>query len=864
MKKKLVVLLSLLLVATNTLYVSAAPAVGVGDSDIVIVDEEESEEVSEEEISEEEISEEEVSEEEISEEEKSEEEASEEDSQEEKSEEADSEEADSEESSEVMDFDDKEIKNIDNTDDKLIDLEATYKNFEYETKDPWSGEKYVIITKYTGYDSAISIPAYIGGVKVTEIGANAFSGNALIESVTFPATVTTIGNKAFYNCSGMKKLTLNNGLTKIGYSAFAKCVSLEKIVIPSSVTTVSGSSYDDGVFEGCVGLTSVTIQNSTIGIRMFKGCSSLTYIKIPATVTYFGYDSFIDCVGLKSASIEANSSIGTYAFSGCTYLENVTLKNITEIGNGAFNNVMIKSIDIPATVTRIGTDSFENCKYLTSVTLHDGLKELGSSAFAGCSSLKTISLPQTLTSISGGAYTLGVFENCTSLTTVSIKGSSIGQRMFQNCTALQSVTVPRSVSNIANDAFNGCTSLKKAVINSTGSIGANAFYNCSQLTTIELQNGLFSSINRGAFAGVPVETIKLPRTVTYIGVDAFLDCKKLKSLTLNTGLLTLDSSAFARCTSLTSVTIPVTVTSVGGGPYTVGVFEDCTSLRDVTIKNTIIGTRMFQGCTALKNIIFPNMVKTINNRAFCGCSSLVAAEFLGDAPASFGNEVFNNCNGAFVIEFFNGKTGWTTPEWNGYRTKAITKLNGDVCAIFEDVKPGDYYVDAVQYLYNKGIMTGKTQTEFGATSQVKREQVVTVLYAAAGKPAVSGTSGFPDVKSTDYFNNAVIWAKKNKITSGLGDGSFGVGNSISRESLAMMLYGYAKFKGIKTKKTAGASNGFSDSSQISSYAKDAMDWAVTQGIISGKGTGSNAQKRLDPKGKAARSEFAVMMAKLLK
>lgn len=115
----------------------------------------------------------------------------------------------------------------------------------------------------------------------------------------------------------------------------------------------------------------------------------------------------------------------------------------------------------------------------------------------------------------------------------------------------------------------------------------------------------------------------------------------------------------------------------------------------------------------------------------------------------------------------------------------------------------------------------------------------------------------------DYFFNAVIWAKNNKITSGLGDGSFGVGNSISRESLAMMLYGYAKLKGIKTKKTAGASNGFSDSSQISSYAKDAMDWAVTQGIITGKGTGTNAQKRLDPKGKATRAEFAAMMTKLL-
>ncbi len=864
MKKKLVVLLSLLLVATNTLYVSAAPAIGVGDSDIVIVEEEESEEVSEEEISEEEISEE-VSEEEISEEEKSEEEESEEDSQEEESEEADSEEADSEESSEVMDFDDKEIKNIDDTDDERIDFGETSGDWQYEIYNNWSSGKYVVITKYTGYGTSVTIPTSLSGVKVTQIGSSAFSGKSTIEKLTIPSNVTSIGTKAFYNCSSLTTLNLSEGLKEIGYGAFENCVSLKSVVIPSTVETVRGDSWDGGAFENCSGLTSITIKGSSVGPRMFYGCTSLTYVKIPSSVATVGYDAFHSCAALKSAAIEVTDTIGDSAFSECLYLENVTLKNVKTINREAFYKTSVKTLNCPATLTSIGYNAFYDCQSLSTLTLNSGLASIGYGAFGNCISLKKVVIPATVTTLgSNSTWDSGAFQGCVGLTSVTINGTHIGAETFYGCTGLTEILIPRSVNYIGSYAFGDCSSLKTATIKSSGVICSNAFTGCSQLTTVTMKDGLFSEIGTHAFEGTPVKSISLPKTVTYIGDYAFQDCTGLTNLSLNNGILTIEDGAFRRCSSLTSVIVPVTLTNVSTSTWDAGIFEGCTSLRDVTVKGTVIGANMFYGCTALKQIVLPKTVSKIYGSAFNHCSSLTTATFLGNAPATFGNNVFDYTAGSFKIEFLDKTTGWTTPEWNGYTTKKVTKISGDVCAIFEDVKPGDYYVDAVQYLYNKGIMTGKTQTEFGAASQVKREQVVTVLYAAAGKPAVSGTSGFPDVKSTDYFNNAVIWAKKNKITSGLGDGSFGVGNSISRESLAMMLYGYAKFKGIKTKKTAGASNGFSDSSQISSYAKDAMDWAVTQGIISGKGTGSNAQKRLDPKGKAARSEFAVMMAKLLK
>jgi hypothetical protein len=333
----------------------------------------------------------------------------------------------------------------------------------------------------------------------------------------------------------------------------------------------------------------------------------------------------------------------------------------------------------------------------------------------------------------------------------------------------------------------------------------------------------------------------------------------LQKVTLNKGLITLTYNAFQNCTALTSITIPVTVTSIGED-----VFRGCTGLKDVSIQNNLIGRSMFYGCTSLSNIVLPAVISSIESYAFNGCTSLKSAQFLGNVPASFGSYVFDNCNGAFEIQYFDGMTGWTSPTWNGYKTRKITKLSGDVSTIFDDVYAGEWYVSSIQFVYDKGIMTGNTKTEFGTNNSIKRVAVVQALYANEKKPAVSGGKPFTDVNSTDWYYDALRWAKQKGISSGNPDGSFGVKSDISREALATMLYKYAQMKKIKTGKTAGASNGYSDSTKISAYAKDAMDWAVTQGILSGKGTGNKSQMRLDPTGKATRAEFATMLAKLLK
>ena len=165
---------------------------------------------------------------------------------------------------------------------------------------------------------------------------------------------------------------------------------------------------------------------------------------------------------VKSAVIaEGVTSIGRYAFDGCTSLTSVT---------------------IPDSVTSIGIVAFRDCKSLTSVTIPDSVTSIGNGAFRGCTSLASVTIPDSVTSI--GAWT---FCDCISLTNVTIPDSvtSIGDWAFMDCSSLTSVTIPDSVTSIGEQAFAYCTSLTSVTIpDSVTSIGWYAFDGCTSLTDV--------------------------------------------------------------------------------------------------------------------------------------------------------------------------------------------------------------------------------------------------------------------------------------------------------------------------------------------------------------------------------------------
>ncbi len=263
--------------------------------------------------------------------------------------------------------------------------------------------------------------------------------------------------------------------------------------IPSSVTYKSKQldviSIGASAFEGCTGLTSVTIGNSvtSIGSVAFRGCIRLTGVTIGNSVTYIGIYAFQDCTGLTSVDIpDSVTSIGEYAFYGCIGLTGVTIGNsVTEIGRRAFMDCTgLTSIDIPDSVTKIGDSAFSGCTRLTSVDIPDSVTEINYCAFSGCTGLTSVDIPDSVTEIGSSA-----FEGCTGLTGVDIPDSvtSIGSSAFEGCTGLTGVTIGNSVTEIGRRAFMDCTGLTSVDIpDSVTSIGGSAFADCTSLTEVKI------------------------------------------------------------------------------------------------------------------------------------------------------------------------------------------------------------------------------------------------------------------------------------------------------------------------------------------------------------------------------------------
>ena len=175
---------------------------------------------------------------------------------------------------------------------------------------------------------------------------------------------------------------------------------------------------------------------------------------------------------------------------------------------------------------------------------------------------------------------------------------------------------------------------------------------------------------------------------------------------------------------------------------------------------------------------------------------------------------------------------------------------------FTDVAAGAWYADAVQFVYENGLMAGITATTFGPNVTTSRAMLATILYRLEGEPNVTAAS-FTDVESGMYYTDAVAWASSKGIVTGYGDGTFLPNKAISREEMAAMLYRYASYKGYDVTgiKDLG---GYSDAGSVSSYAVEALQWATGAGLVTDMGDGT-----LSPTGLASRAQIATILMRFL-
>jgi hypothetical protein len=172
---------------------------------------------------------------------------------------------------------------------------------------------------------------------------------------------------------------------------------------------------------------------------------------------------------------------------------------------------------------------------------------------------------------------------------------------------------------------------------------------------------------------------------------------------------------------------------------------------------------------------------------------------------------------------------------------------------YDDVKSADWLYDAVKYVSKNSLMSGMTATAFEPNAGMTRAMLVTVLYRLDGKPAITGTNSFTDVKNGQWYTDAVLWANKNNIVTGYGGGLFGTNDSVTREQMAAILYNYTKYKGYDMTKTADL-GAYADVSKLSAWATKAVKWAVAEGLITGTSTTA-----LSPGGNASRAQVAAIL-----
>ena len=494
---------------------------------------------------------------------------------------------------------------------------------------------------------------------VTSIGDSAFESCESLTSITIPNGVTSIGNSAFSWCYDLTSITIPDSVTSIGDRAFAGCIVLTSITIPDSVTSIG-----DYTFFSCVSLTTITIPDSvtSIGDVAFAGCDVLTSITIPDSVTSIGDRAFLLCESLTA--INADSDNKYYASEdGVLFNKDKSVLVLYPMGKTAKKYVM------PDGVTTIGNNAFYRCNNLTSITIPDGVTTIGNKAFASCDNITSITIPDSVTSIGDD-----VFNYCGNLTFINVDSDN------KYYASEDGVLFNKDKSVLVLYPM-GKTAKEYVIPYGVTTIGNNAFYDCSNLTSITI-----------------------PDSVTTIGNKAFDNCDNLTSITIPDGVTTIGNNAFYGCYNLTSVTIPDSVTSIADDAFNYcgnltfinidsnnkyyssedGVlfnkdksilirFPEAKTAEEYVIPDSVtgIGDSAFKFCNNLTSITIPDSVTSIGNEAFAYCSNLISITIENSDCIIYDGEhtIFNNYNNIGECSFYGTIYGHENSTAQAYAEK---------------------------------------------------------------------------------------------------------------------------------------------------------------------------------------------------
>ena len=661
-----------------------------------------------------------------------------------------------------------------------------------------------------------------------------------LKKVVIQDGVTNVSNYALFFLQAATQITLPESVTSIGRYGIALCSKLNGISLPRAVTAIG----DFGLAGNSFTAVSLPDGLQTLGRGAFDACASLSGMTLPAAITAVPDKCFNDCTKLLTVDYKGEvTAIGKRAFEGC--------KSLTKA-------------PIPAAVTTLGNSAFNGCIALTDVTLPGGVTAVPDACFQGCTALTDMKLPATVTSVGHNAFT-----GCTALGDVRCYGApptvqpgGAAEHSFEpgivtihyNPDPVYGWTLDTDgtwqgykVSSKGACLHTGYGTTENTVPATCGADGRidTVCANCGDViaTKVIPATGAHTWDN-GTVTTEPTETTPGVRTFTCAV------CSQTKTEVI---------PATGAHTFVFTKTVAPTCTEAGYDLYTC---RDCGATEKRNPKPAL-GHKWDSGTVTAEPTETDPGTMTYTCTV-CGQAKTEVIPATGPHTHVWGEGTVT----VAPTETTPGVRTYTCTVCGQTRTEIIPATGSAVCPggaacpsfRFRDVPaPSNWAHEGIDYCVRHGLMSGFDATTFSPDTVSTRAQIVMILYNLSGDTTDYSKYYVPftDVRPGTWYYNAVAWGYDKDIVSGMTPTTFAPDGLITREQMAVLLYGYTEKYAPAYLGGAASLNGFPDAASVSNWAYAAMSWAVGNGLISG--IASNGADYLAPSGGATRAQIAAIM-----
>ena len=661
-----------------------------------------------------------------------------------------------------------------------------------------------------------------------------------LKKVVIKDGVTNMSNYALFFLPAATQITLPESVTSIGRYGIALCSKLNGISLPRAVTAIG----DFGLAGNSFTAVSLPDGLQALGRGAFDACASLSGMTLPAAITAVPDKCFNDCTKLLTVDYKGEvTAIGERAFEGCKSLTKAPIPAaVTALGNSAFNGcIALTDVTLPAGVTAVPDACFQDCTALADMKLPGTVTSVGHNAFTGCKALKDVRCYGAPPTVQPGGAAEHSFEP--GIVTIHYNPDPVYGWTFDADGTWQGY----KVSSKGACLHTGYGTTKNTVPATCGADGRidTVCSNCGDVIATEVipATGAHTWDN-GTVTTEPTETTPGVRTFTCAV------CSQTKTEVI---------PATGAHTFVFTKNVAPSCTEAGYDLYTC---RDCGASEQRNVKPAL-GHKWDSGTVTTE----PTETDPGTMTYTCTVCGATKTEVI---PAT-GPHTHVWDEGTVTVaptETTPGVRTYTCTVCGQTRTEIIPATGSAVCPggaacpsfRFRDVPaPSNWAHEGIDYCVRHGLMSGFDATTFSPDTVSTRAQIVMILYNLSGDTTDYSKYYVPftDVRPSTWYYNAVAWGYDKDIVAGMSTTTFAPDGLITREQMAVLLYGYTEKYAPAYLGGAASLNGFPDAASVSNWAYAAMSWAVGNGLISG--IASNGADYLAPSGGATRAQIAAIM-----